>query len=115
MPKLYGIKNCDSVKKARTWLDNNKVDYVFHDFRADGLTSAQAEKWLAHLGWEQLINRRSTSWKALDADQRARMDTPNALAAILDNPTLIKRPLLEMGDDVRVGFRASDYTKIFTP
>ena len=114
MITLYGIKNCDTVKKARRWLDDQGVDYAFHDFRQQGLTSAQVEAWLAELGWQDLVNRRSTSWKSLDEQTRESMDETGALAAILEQPTLIKRPLLDTGKQRFVGFSAASYEKIFS-
>ncbi len=111
---LYGIKNCDTVKKARRWLDDRGVDYVFHDFRDQGLAPAQVEAWLGELGWQDLVNRRSTSWKALDSDTREAMDEQGALAAIMEQPTLIKRPLLDTGKQRFVGFSADRYEKIFS-
>lgn len=110
---LYGIKNCDSVKKARRWLEQNQITYRFHDFREDGITPELVSEWLAELGWEQLINRRSTSWKQLGEDERAVMDSGTAKAAILATPTLIKRPLLDTGGHRLVGFRDSDYIELF--
>ncbi|GAA6153378.1 ArsC family reductase [Pseudoteredinibacter isoporae] len=109
---LYGIPNCDTVKKARNWLDKENIDYQFHDFRKDGLESAQVEQWIKELGWETLVNKRSTSWKALDDNQRQNMDANTALAAILESPTLIKRPLLDNGKSRNVGFKAADYEHI---
>lgn len=113
MITLYGIKNCDTVKKARKWLELHGVDYQFHDFREDGLDKVAVEKWLAELGWESLVNKRSTSWKALDEDTRQNMDTGSALAQILQQPTLIKRPLLDTGKERFTGFSAGEYAKIF--
>lgn len=110
---LYGIPNCDTVKKARTWLEQENIDYRFHDFRKDGLESSQVEKWIDELGWEVLVNKRSTSWKALDEGQRKTMDAKTALSAILDSPTLIKRPLLDSGQSRNVGFKAQDYEALF--
>lgn len=110
---LYGIPNCDTVKKARNWLEQENIDYQFHDFRKDGLESAQVEKWIDELGWETLVNKRSTSWKALDESQRQNMDAQSALAAILESPTLIKRPLLDNGSSRNVGFKAANYEQIF--
>ncbi len=110
---LYGIPNCDTVKKARTWLEQENIDYRFHDFRKDGLESSQVEKWIDELGWEVLVNKRSTSWKALDEGQRKTMDAKTALSAILDSPTLIKRPLLDNGQSRNVGFKAQDYEALF--
>jgi len=111
---LYGIPNCDTVKKARKWLDEHGVDYRFHDFREDGLERRQVKTWLAELGWETLVNRRSTSWKALDAEARDSMDDAAALAAILESPTLIKRPLLDTGGERHTGFAPAQYQKLFS-
>ncbi|MCP5189594.1 MAG: ArsC family reductase [Pseudomonadales bacterium] len=113
MITLYGIKNCDTVKKARKWLDVHGIEYRFHDFREDGLEQATVARWLAELGWEQLLNKRSTSWKALGASQREAMDEQAALAAIMAQPTLIKRPLLDTGHERFTGFSAAAYQKIF--
>jgi len=110
---LYGIKNCDSVKKARRWLDERGIEYQFHDFRADGLSSESVQAWIEELGWETLINRRSTSWKQLTAQVRDSMDARSARDAILKQPTLIKRPLLDIGHARITGFSADSYEKIF--
>ena len=111
---LYGIKNCDTVKKARNWLDLHGIDYRFHDFRADGLERETVQRWLDELGWENLVNRRSSSWKALDAATRENMDEQSALAAIMAQATLIKRPLLDTGRERFTGFSAASYQKIFS-
>ena len=113
MITLYGIKNCDTVKKARGWLDQHGIDYRFHDFREDGLDAAAVEKWLEELGWEQLVNKRSTTWKQLSPEARESMDASSAKAAILEAPTLIKRPLLDTGHDRFTGFKADQYQTIF--
>lgn len=113
MITLYGIKNCDTVKKARKWLEQHGVEYQFHDFRVDGLEEEQVSGWLGELGWENLVNRRSTSWKALDQTTRDSMDEQSALASILAQPTLIKRPLLDTGHERFTGFSAANYQKIF--
>ena len=113
MITLYGIKNCDTVKKARKWLEAQGIDYSFHDFREDGLERSQVAGWLDDLGWETLVNRRSTSWKALTPEQREGMDDSTALGAIIEQPTLIKRPLLDTGHELHCGFAADHYAKIF--
>lgn len=113
MITLYGIKNCDTVKKARKWLELHSIEYQFHDFREDGLEPAAVEAWLAELGWENLVNKRSTSWKALDEQARLNMDAASALPAILAQPTLIKRPLMDTGHERFTGFSAANYQKIF--
>lgn len=113
MITLYGIKNCDTVGKARRWLDLHGIDYNFHDFRSDGLDRRQVEAWLDELGWEQLLNKRSTSWKALGQQQRDELDNHNAVALILEQPTLIKRPLLDTGGERHCGFSADRYQLLF--
>jgi len=113
MNTLYGIKNCDTVKKTRRWLDDNQIDYRFHDFRADGLEKTQINAWVAELGWETLINKRSTTWKALDDSVKNSLNDQSIIDVIADNPTLIKRPLLDTGAMRRVGFKAADYETLF--
>ncbi len=109
MLTLYGIKNCDTVKKARLWLETQGIAYRFHDFRKDGLDSALLEHWEAELGWEALLNRRGTSWRKLEESQRAGVDRSKALALMLAQPSLIKRPVLATPTKVLVGFTAEDY------
>ena len=113
MVTLYGIKNCDTVKKARNWLDLHGIDHQFHDFREDGLDSTKVNGWLQELGWETLVNKRSTSWKGLSPEQRETMDANLALTAIMEQPTLIKRPLLDTGKERHTGFGAARYEEIF--
>ena len=112
MITLYGIKNCDTVKKARTWLDKNQVAYQFHDFRSDGLSETQVKHWISDLGVEALVNKRSTTWKELDEQTKNTFDI-NAAQVITANPTLIKRPLLDTGKQKYVGFKDTEYTTIF--
>ncbi|MFT4517841.1 MAG: arsenate reductase [Halioglobus sp.] len=113
MITLYGIKNCDTVKKARKWLESEGVDYHFHDFREDGIEREAVAKWIAELGWETLLNKRSTSWKALDVKARENMNEDAAVEAVLEQATLIKRPLLDTGKERYTGFSAANYEKIF--
>ena len=114
MTTLFGISNCDTVKKARKWLDNNQHSYRFHDFRKDGIEAQQVRGWVAALGWETLINKRSTTWKALDEETKTALSDQSVIDVILANPTLIKRPLLELDGTVRVGFKETDYQQLFT-
>lgn len=111
---LYGIKNCDTVRKARKWLDSHGVDYQFHDFREDGVDKDAVAAWIDELGWQNLVNRRSSSWKTLDEVERSKMDDESAQQAILMHPTLIKRPLLDTGKQRYTGFSAANYAKIFS-
>jgi Spx/MgsR family transcriptional regulator len=109
---LYGIKNCDTVKKARNWLKAQDIEYRFHDLREDGLERDQAAGWIAELGWETLVNRRSTTWKQLPASMREVMDADLALTQVIEHPTLIKRPVLDTGDSRHVGFKEDEYRNI---
>ncbi len=113
MTTLFGISNCDTVKKARKWLDDAQVSYQFHDFRKDGLSRDQVTVWVKALGWENLVNKRSTTWKGLDDATKTALSDESVVDIILDQPTLIKRPLLEQGDEVQVGFKAADYEQRF--
>jgi len=114
MVTLYGIKNCDTVKKARDWLAKHNIDYRFHDFRADGLNSSQAKHWIAEIGLENLVNKRSTTWKELDENTKNNFNEQSAVSVIVGNPTLIKRPLLDTGQQKITGFKDTDYCKIFS-
>lgn len=113
MITLYGIKNCDTVKKARTWLDQHKVDYRFHDFRADGLTATQVTNWITEIGLDALVNKRSTTWKELDEPTKTNFSEATAPMIVSEKPTLIKRPLLDTGMQKYVGFKDADYAKFF--
>ncbi|MFC3117269.1 ArsC family reductase [Cellvibrio fontiphilus] len=113
MTTLYGIKNCDTVKKARTWLDQQGVDYRFHDFRVDGLDAAQVQRWIAELGLETLVNKRSTTWKELSDSIKENFTASTAVNIIVENPTLIKRPLLDTGTQKLLGFKPADYQTMF--
>ena len=109
MHTLYGIKNCDTVKKARLWLDQNGIAYQFHDFRADGLTLEQLNHFAARVDWNSLLNRSSTSWRQLSGEQQSDLTVEKALALMLCTPTLIKRPILENGSSIILGFDEETY------
>ncbi len=109
MHTLYGIKNCNTVKKARCWLDQNGIAYQFHDFRTDGLTPELLQHFAEDLDWNKLLNRSSTSWRQLDAEQQADLTSEKALQLMLSIPTLIKRPVLDAGDKLMLGFKAENY------
>lgn len=112
--KLYGIKNCDTVKKARKWLDENGIAYEFHDFRKDGLDETLLSRWEQAIGWEALINRRGTTWRKLPEELRDTIAAQTAHAIMLDNPSIIKRPVVESGDQVSVGFNADEWASRFS-
>ena len=112
MITLYGIKNCDTVKKACRWLSQHHLDYVFHDFRQDGLAPELLEQWVAQLGWETLVNRRSTTWRELSDAEKSNINQQRAVQYMLAQPTLIKRPVLIQKENVMVGFSEKTYTKL---
>lgn len=109
--KMYGIKNCDTVKKAQTFLQQHRVAFTFHDLRTDGLSREQVSRWLNAVGVEALVNKRSTTWKQLTDAERANLTAATALELCLAHPTLIKRPVLETADGVEIGFSESRYQR----
>ena len=109
---LYGIKNCDTVKKARQWLEQQGIDYRFHDFRVDGLDTALLERIEASLGWEAMLNRRGTTWRKLQEAERENLNQEKALTLMLSHPTVIKRPVLESGGKMAIGFSPDEYLQI---
>lgn len=114
MTTLHGIKTCDSVRKARRWLEQHDIAYTFRDFRESAPTREEVRDWLTRCDWEQLLNRRSTSWKQLDASARsAVIDAESAIEVIVGNPTVIKRPLLVLDQTVHLGFSDQRYQAIF--
>ena len=108
---IYGIPNCDTMKKARAWLDGHGVAYAFHDYRASGLEPERLNAWVDKLGWEVLLNKASTSFRALPDEDRRNLDAKRAKALMLANPTMIKRPVLDLGDRLLVGFKPDVYER----
>jgi arsenate reductase len=104
MVTIYGIRNCDTCRAALKWLAAEGMAHHFHDLRQDGLDAAKLDNWIAAIGWEKLLNRRSTTWRALSAAAKDSIDGPSARALMLDQPTLIKRPVFALGDICLVGF-----------
>jgi arsenate reductase len=113
MITIYGIKNCDTMKKAMRWLDEQGVEYRFHDYRKDGLDEKQLKAWEKELGWEVLLNRRGMLWRKLPQATRDTIDRASALQCMLDNPGIIKRPVLDLGKRRVVGFDADEYAGLF--
>ena len=111
---LYGIPNCDTVKKARTWLADNGHDFTFHDFKKQGLTRELVEGWLKDLDWETLVNRKGMTWRNLPDERKASItDNDSAIALMLENPSVIKRPVLVGQGPVSAGFSADHYATKF--
>jgi len=115
MTTLYGIRNCDTMRKARRWLDAHDIDYAVHDVRSNGLDRATLEAWISELGWEQLLNRRGTTWRKLPETVRATVNPAAAEAIMLEHPSSIKRPVLEHDGRLYLGFSPDSYQAIFVP
>ncbi len=113
MTTIYGIKNCDTMKKAMKWLTDNGVEFEFHDFKKAGLDEATLQSWVKNVGWETLVNRRGLTWRKLPDSDKEGINETKAIALMMDNLSLIKRPVLETGKSLHVGFKAEDYQAIF--
>lgn len=109
MITVYGIPNCDTVKKARQWLDAQGLTYAFHDYKKAGVPAERLNDWLERFGWETVINRRGMSWRRLPAEEREAMNAERARDAALSNPSLIKRPVVESGEQILIGFDADKW------
>lgn len=110
---LYGISNCDTVKKARRWLDQRQLEFVFHDFRKDGLEPAQINAWLSRTDWETLLNKRGRTWRELSEPEKQVDNAAQAVKLYCQYPTLIKRPVLVSGKNIEIGFDPIRYAKLF--
>jgi arsenate reductase len=110
---IYGIKNCDTMKKTRAWLGRRGVEYLFHDYKAEGIDRARLETWAKEVGWETLLNRAGTTFRKLPEEEREGLTEKRALALMLAQPSMIKRPVLEVGGKLLVGFNPATYAKTF--
>ena len=110
---LYGIPNCDTVKKARVWLGQHGVAHVFHDYKKAGIDRASLERWVNEHGWETVLNRAGTTFRKLPDADRANLDADKAVALMLAQPSMIKRPVLDLGDRRIVGFKPEIYEAAF--
>ena len=113
MTTIYGIKNCDTMKKARAWLDSNGVAYQFHDYKTAGVDKDKLKAWSDKVGWETLLNRAGTTFKKLPDTDKQGITEKRALALMLAQPSMIKRPVLEAKGKLTVGFKPEDYEKLF--
>jgi Spx/MgsR family transcriptional regulator len=109
---LYGIKNCDTMKKARAWLEDHGVSYEFHDYKVSGIDRATLEKWAAVAGWETLLNRAGTTFRKLPDAAKSGLTEAKAMKLMLEQPSMIKRPVLEKGRTLLVGFNEERYSAI---
>ena len=110
---LYGIPNCDTMKKARVWLDQQGVEYRFHNYKADGIDEATLRRWVDQVGWENLLNRAGTTFRKLDEADRQDIDAGKAIRLMQAQPSLIKRPVLDRDGTLTVGFKPEIYAEIF--
>ncbi len=110
---IYGIKNCDTMKKARGWLDGHRVAYQFHDYKAAGIERGVLEGWAREMGWETLLNRAGTTFRKLPDAAKADLTEKKAIALMIAQPSMIKRPVLEAGGKLLVGFKPEHYAKAF--
>ena len=113
MPTIFGIKHCDTMKKAFAWLDAHGIDYAFHDYKTAGIDAGHLKTWSSQVGWEVLLNTRGTTWRKLSPTQQANMNESKALGLMGEHPSLIKRPVLENGKSLLVGFVPEHYAQAF--
>jgi arsenate reductase len=109
---IYGIKNCDTMKKARAWLDKKGVAYDFHDYKATGIDRSRLEQWAGKVGWEVLLNRAGTTFRKLPDKDKEGLTEKKAIALMMEQPSMIKRPVLDVGGKLLVGFKPEDYAKV---
>ena len=110
---IYGIKNCDTMKKALAWLDSHGVAYDFHDYKKAGVTEAELARWSDTAGWEKVLNRAGTTFRKLPETDQQNLTRDKAIALMIANPSMIKRPVLETGDVLEIGFKPERYAEIF--
>ena len=110
--RLYGIPNCDTIKKARAWLESQRVEYEFHDYKKSGIERAQLESWIQTVGWEVLLNRAGTTFRKLPDAAKANLTEDKAVKLMLEQPAMIKRPVLERGKTLLVGFSPEKYAAL---
>lgn len=113
-PTLYGIPNCDTVKKARRWLDDQKIEYIFHDYKKLGADPARVSAWVEAAGLDKVLNRAGTTFKKLNDVQKADLDTEKGLALMVEQPSMIKRPILEHSRGLLVGFKEAEWVAALT-
>lgn len=110
---IYGIKNCDTMKKARAWLTEHGIEAAFHDYKVSGIDRAHLERWCTEAGWDKILNRAGTTFRKLDDADKQGLDQDKAIALMLAQPSMIKRPVLEANGEVTVGYKPDLYAQIF--
>ena len=109
---MYGIANCDSIKKARAFLDKNNISFEFHDYKKQGVSTDLLKHWCEVFGYENVLNRRGTTWRKLDEDAKATINEPNAILLMQELPSMIKRPILDTSERLLLGFNQSEYESL---
>jgi arsenate reductase len=116
MITVYGIANCDTVKKARAWLDGRGIPHQFHDFKKSGVSQGQLRLWAEAAGWDKLLNRQGTTWRKLSPSEQASVvDRDSAVALMVLHPSLIKRPVVQWPDQISVGFKLNEWDRLAQP
>lgn len=110
---MYGIPNCDTIKKAKKWLESENQAYQFHDYRKDGVNAELVSTFCQHLGWENVLNKRGTTYRQLSQEQKDSLNEQNAIALLVEQPAMIKRPILLVDGQYHLGFKAQQYADIF--
>lgn len=110
---MYGIPNCDTIKKAKKWLEAEGVEYQFHDYRKQGIDKAMVETFCQQLGWENVVNKRGTTYRQLTQEQKDNLNQESAIELLVEQPAMIKRPILVINNDYHLGFKADQYATIF--
>ncbi|MES1226902.1 MAG: ArsC family reductase, partial [Bacteroidota bacterium] len=109
---VYGIPNCDTIKKTTDWLKKNKIDFSFHDYKKEGITKAKLATWSEKVGWETILSKKSTTWRELSAEEQAKIKSQSAaIKVMMENNSIIKRPVIEAGDKLLVGFNEEQFIK----
>lgn len=111
---LYGIKSCDTMRKARAWLDEHGIAYVFHDYKSQGIDAVHLRKWIKQVGWEKLLNKAGTTFRKLPEADKTNLTEERAVALMVAQPSMIKRPVLAAGDVLEVGFKPDAYENFFS-
>lgn len=112
-PKIYGIRNCDTMKKAFAWLEAKKIDYDFHDYKKEGVPPGKLEEWASRAGWEALANTRGPTWRKIPPERRENLTQARGLALLAENSSAIRRPIVEAGSALLVGFDAAKFGSTF--
>lgn len=111
---MFGIPNCDTIKKAKKWLEAEDIAFEFHDYRKQGIDEALVQTFCSELGWELVVNKRGTTYRQLTQEQKDTLSESSAIPLLVENPAMIKRPILKVGEQFHIGFKADQYTTIFS-